>query len=422
MAWRIHDSVVRGEIDNTTRGRVTGKLWLHGETEPVMLDLTGNAHVDMAGCRMEFANPQETIAMRRDATFAPLQTGAAGDITASRKVRVLDLPLEEWLEAKEAGKPAPEHWGNCLYLEWYSDSNGRVVVEIPDCEVKVSESLWQLSPKDEEQRAADAEQGFADFMGKLDAAVVDARAEVPDPEEEWDEFDYEKFMRERDKSNDKYGELIEKYGHGPEAQKIIAREMGWTWLEEALEAQERGELESPNEDDDWDEDEGDAAAAAGDEMEGGWKEPDYDDLPEPQLDPLTEGIDWMRDERGHVHHPLQYRSFQAAMALWRAVEELGVRKDDDDVQEMTFKFQQVSAKLAGALNSLGYDGRKGLTDPAFTVARLKRALGILHECQATMMRVKEKDTVPPEVLARAESELFGVREEMLRLMEEFRGM
>jgi hypothetical protein len=35
MAWRIEQSVVRGEIDNRVRGRVTGRLWLAGRPEPV---------------------------------------------------------------------------------------------------------------------------------------------------------------------------------------------------------------------------------------------------------------------------------------------------------------------------------------------------------------------------------------------------
>ena len=30
MAWRFHEHVLRGEIDNRTRGRVTGRIWLAG--------------------------------------------------------------------------------------------------------------------------------------------------------------------------------------------------------------------------------------------------------------------------------------------------------------------------------------------------------------------------------------------------------
>lgn len=407
MALRIHDFVIRGEIDNTERGCVKGKLWLHGEDQPYVLRITGNAHADLAGCRMEFTNPEKPMRMRRDLNFAHTQEGTAGDITASRKVRVMDLPMAEWMEAKRAGKPAPEHWANCLYIEWYSATNGRVVIEIPEAKVKVSPPEWQMSADEESQRAAAAEQGFADFLGKLSEAVDKAKAEVPDAEDEWDEFDHEKFMRESDARTDKYMELIEKYGESDEAEAIIAREMGW----------------STGDDDEGTEGE---FSAGDDDAKGGWEIPDINDLndlPDPELDPSTEGIDWVRDEAGHVCHPLQKRSFEAAVALWKAVDELGIDDDHpdmDDISEMTFKFQQTSAKLAGALDSLGYDGRRHGDMLGATIARLKRALGILHECQAAMTRVKEKATVPADIIAPAESELFAIREEMLRLMAEFR--
>jgi hypothetical protein len=49
MAWRIDEQVVRGEIDNRERGRVTGKIWFAGRAEPVELQLTGNCWRDLAG-------------------------------------------------------------------------------------------------------------------------------------------------------------------------------------------------------------------------------------------------------------------------------------------------------------------------------------------------------------------------------------
>jgi hypothetical protein len=30
MAWRLHEHVLRGKIDNRTRGRVSGEIWLAG--------------------------------------------------------------------------------------------------------------------------------------------------------------------------------------------------------------------------------------------------------------------------------------------------------------------------------------------------------------------------------------------------------
>ncbi|MGA8482572.1 MAG: hypothetical protein WB696_31765, partial [Chthoniobacterales bacterium] len=57
MAWRIEENVVRGEIDNRTFGRVHGKVWLTGCDNPLVLELTGNCHKDLAGCMLTFTNP-----------------------------------------------------------------------------------------------------------------------------------------------------------------------------------------------------------------------------------------------------------------------------------------------------------------------------------------------------------------------------
>src|SRR6266516_1344066 len=58
MAFRIHESVVRGEIDNRVKGIVRGKIWVEARAEPVTLELKGNAWPDLAGCLLTFTNPQ----------------------------------------------------------------------------------------------------------------------------------------------------------------------------------------------------------------------------------------------------------------------------------------------------------------------------------------------------------------------------
>src|SRR5512139_2160045 len=90
MAFRIHDSVVRGEIDNRVKGIVRGRIWLEGRAEPVVLELKGNAWPDLAGCLLTFTNPQTRIAPRDLDDLHPIQCGSIGDLTASRKVRVFD--------------------------------------------------------------------------------------------------------------------------------------------------------------------------------------------------------------------------------------------------------------------------------------------------------------------------------------------
>ena len=48
MAFRIHESVVRGEIDNCVKGMMRGKIWVEGRAEPVVLELKGNAWPDLS--------------------------------------------------------------------------------------------------------------------------------------------------------------------------------------------------------------------------------------------------------------------------------------------------------------------------------------------------------------------------------------
>ena len=85
MAFRIHDSVVRGEIDNRIKGIVRGKIWVEGRAEPVVLELEGDAWPDLAGCLLTFTNPQKRVAHQHLDSLRPMQRGTIGDLTASRK-------------------------------------------------------------------------------------------------------------------------------------------------------------------------------------------------------------------------------------------------------------------------------------------------------------------------------------------------
>jgi hypothetical protein len=78
---------------------------------------------------------------------------------------------------------------------------------------------------------------------------TDPEFDADDDPEIMDEFQWEEFMKKSDERTEKYGKLMERYFDHPDRDKIIAREMGWTWLLDALEAQERGELPEHEEDD-----------------------------------------------------------------------------------------------------------------------------------------------------------------------------
>src|SRR4030095_16322331 len=172
MSWRIHDSVIRGEIDNRMKGRVRGQLWLDGIGEPVKLDLEGNACADLAGCLLKFRNRENTFPMRKKPSFSPVQRGGIGELTASQKVRVFTEPDEEAFAMIERGENPPERIANALYLEWFSEANGRVVIESAEYEVDISAPEWRLSALEEKQRARDAQAGWEMFSRRLNDAIA----------------------------------------------------------------------------------------------------------------------------------------------------------------------------------------------------------------------------------------------------------
>lgn len=399
MAWRIHDSVTKGEIDNRTKGTVHGLVWMHGVVKPLRLELKGNACPDLAGCLLKFKNPGKTTGLPNDGLLAQLQRGTIGDLTASRKVRVPDVPIDEFIALREANKPAPEHMGNCLYLEWFSEFNGRVVIEGVDWELQISPPKWRLTPEENETRATEAAAGLGDFMGRLTEAIEKHQRGQKDAGEEWDEHDYERFMKECDARTDKYMELQDKYGDSDEAEEKIAQEMGWN-----RESQDPGE----NEEDELRIEEMNRAA------EEALNEPS------PEPDPAREGIDWIRTEDGDLRHPLQHRCSESAFKFWRIADELGLEQSDDEgLQQFLAEFQTTSVKLGGALAGMA-EGH-GFPDGAFVVAYLKRALDHLHKSQAGLEATAPRKLLPEETIAEARRELFEIREGILRLMDEFRG-
>ena len=398
MAFRIHDSVVRGEVDNRVKGIVRGRFWLEGRAEPVVLELKGNAWPDLAGCLLTFANPQKRIPDPQLDSLQPIQRGIVGDLTASRKVRVFDVPLEQALEMSRRKEKPPEHMANCLYLEWFSEANGRVVIESAEYNLTVSAPEWRMTPKEEEERANQAAAAMDEFMKRLTESVERHQRGQKDPEEPWDEHDYEKFLKESDARTDKYMELLDKFGDSDEAEARIDKEMGWDreLREEEAKAEEQ-RIEEIN-------------AACEEAL----------NQPEPQPEPHREGIDWIRTGDGDLRHPLQHRCFESALRFGHQARELGLDESGDkDLEQFLFEFQTTGVKLAGALHGIARG--EGFIDPAFTVAYLKRALGHLHKSQAGLEAVAPKKLLPETMIAEARKELFDVREGILRLMDQLRG-
>lgn len=407
MAWRIAENVVRGEIDNRQKGIVTGRIWLAGHKEPLELDLQGNTLRDLAGRQLTFDNPTPKLGQPLD--LKPQQRGIVGDMTASRKVRVPDAPVEEALAMIKIGIRPPEHLANCLYLEWYSDHNGRVVIESAGFRLSITEPAWKMSAQEqEEQRQANASaikrwmEQLTNTAGPPSPRKGDEAGEqhvwTPEDDAPMDEFTWEKFLKESDARTDRYGKLLEQFKDLDEEsrERLIARAMGWTQIESFLEKQDNSEANNKNPATDY-----------------------IAELPELEPNPLTEGIDWIRTADGDIRHPLAYRAFETVIAMSHDcnITNLSAEPENKPVLDMIFSAQMLGAKLAGALNSLGYDHE---TEDGFVVAYLKRALKYLHKTIKYCEIVQQQRLIAPERLDRFQRDLFSIREEILRLMEQHR--
>ena len=417
MAWRLCNSLERLEIDNRSPGKITGLLWLNGRSDPISLDLVGNALRDIAGCKVVITNPESEPGEYLD--LFEHQTGVAGDMTASRKLRVFDVPVEEAYRMKKRGELPPEHIANGVFIEWYSERNGRVVIEGTEFNISVSDKRWAMSLEEEieqQQRNLDAIDDWMAMLGQSLAGRFEEEEKAEEanfnefggaPEEidneilfddshPMNEFDWERQLKESDKLTSKFSKLMEEYIDHPDRDNIIAQKMGWSWREETTGAgNESQPLPHPAFDD-----------------------IDFDSLPELIPNPKTEGIDWIRREDGEVTHPLTDFAFRTAMDMWHYCNEENLTNNiDPDLQCMLFQAQNLSAKLAGALNGLAYDTH---VEGGFIVACLKRALTYFNESSAAVSKVEQKKLIHPEILRDFRTHLHEIRQEILELMDRFR--
>lgn len=188
MALRLYTEILHGELENLHPGRTTGILHLVGQMEPLTLDLIGNPWRDLAGHRVVFKNPSPGPACEATSRLVKKQTGRVGDITASRKVKVLNCPLEELPALHRENRPIPRHWANSLYLEWFSDTNGRIVVEATGFEISIDpEPAWTMTPENETAQHEANQSAMLDFANSLGAAFANGLMALPAIDESDDE-------------------------------------------------------------------------------------------------------------------------------------------------------------------------------------------------------------------------------------------
>jgi len=150
MAWRPNGRFIEGVLDNTVPGKVTGWMRFAGMDEKVVFDLEGNFHRDIRGAKVrlrgdgESANAEEAAKYMEG--FSKLQKGNVGDMTA--------------------GLPPADYVQGSGYFEWYSEDNGRVVIELEQDQVEL---LTQPIPAMESDPISREQQNrnMAAFLGGL---------------------------------------------------------------------------------------------------------------------------------------------------------------------------------------------------------------------------------------------------------------
>jgi hypothetical protein len=298
-------------------------------------------------------------------------------MTAARKVRVIDN-LD--YEAIKEDEPFTEHMANALYLEWFSEANGRVVIESTDYEIGIGEPAWRLSPEDEaRQHEANAE-AMQTFMERISESF-DPREEAAYNGDPKNEFEWELFLRASDRRSTKLGELLEKYQDHPERDRLVARGMGWKEIEEMMDAQ--------------------AAGVEDEEEDLDFGEPDEEDIARAE-EPMR--------------HPLVTRLIDRSVAL----SELAGDQRDDDLEEMVGSFMVVGPKVAGALTIGDRDLGPDLNMSGLVVAKLKRAVGELSRALTAADRLREAKRQLPFSLDEWTTEILEARQEILKLMDDFR--
>ena len=401
MAWRIEQAVIRGEIDNTVEGRTTGRIWLAGCDAPLLLSLDGDCWRDLAGTRLHFENPApkpgpETAGLAVD------QSGVIGDMTASRKAKVPLVSDEEFQTLCREQQEIPFEWRNLLYLEWFGEFNGRVVIEASTFALSISTHEWELDEDAEAAQKLANLNAMRDFM-TLVIQRRDVDAPGAEPAGELDEFAWEERLKESDRLTDAYQEVLEKYMDDEDSERKEAFVMGWDGLLDAL--AERDEAAGNREFDDDDEDDPRLGNGFGDDDD------DFDD----EFGEFSEADGIPFDDADC--HPLQ----ASAQAL--ASQAMDLLENDDGPGSPSYllitNLLQVSGKLASALNGYGsgYQPEAG-----FVLAVLKRCLNWLNEALGACQELYDATTDPAKRAAfkKLQVTAFHIRDQIVELRRNFK--
>lgn len=179
MAARLSEVVEGGELDNTQFGWTIGWIKLRDQPEPLRLKLAGNCHPDLAGWKFQIVRIEEPRDDGPGATNPACydfldrdQSGHVGDITADQMLKQFDMPDDEAFERLREGESPPFTLRKSLYLEWFSNANGRIVIQCTRLAVeRLGERAFELTAEQYANQLIQNHQEMSYFLTQLDDAL-----------------------------------------------------------------------------------------------------------------------------------------------------------------------------------------------------------------------------------------------------------
>jgi hypothetical protein len=201
------------------------------------------------------------------------------------------------------------------------------------------------------------------------------------PEREWDEYEWERFLQNQDLRTERYLELLEQYVDHPERDVIIAKEMGWFEFSAGEEAWE--------------------ASCAGGAEEGD------------EEGPLE--LDADAEEQALEEHPLYRNAFELTVWLDGVLEARGERVTGHPAaKELAKQTCILGGKVASALSG------PEESELGMTIAYLKRALRAANLALNAYAEVHRERLLGRVRDKQLRARLFEVRDTIVVLMGETR--
>jgi len=207
-----------------------------------------------------------------------------------------------------------------------------------------------------------------------------------EPEEIWDEYDWERFLQQQDRKTEQYMELLERYMDDPNRDQIIAREMGWYHL-----LDRDGEKWAENVDSLFEE-----------------------ELQAAEEEALAAGADGVPEEEGFEVHPLYRASFALTVSIDQLFEGHEEAQSAPAAVKLSTQAAIASAKLAAALSDDDVD------EIGMTIAYLKRALKAIITALEAAMQLRRESRIDADQFSTLNQRLFHIRDGIIELMGQFR--